>query len=109
MRNTLEIIIAVKECESVTEEELKLALVAMSSIEYFVENELTELVEAILADKPIKLKAQFAKGTLERMFFAKKKSPDEWLGPDNIPGTPEQKANLALGKKIFKNATGLDL
>lgn len=110
MRTTLEIIIAVKECQPVTEEEMKLALLAMSGIEHFIKKELMDLIQAIREDKPtVKMKAEFAWGTVERMWNAAKKPPDEWLGPDNIPGSPEFAARLKWGKALFKKATGVDL
>lgn len=112
MRTTNEIIIAVKDCEDVSEEELRLAIVAMSSIKYFVQSELQKLIDAIREKKPqamLEMKAEFAWGTIERMFSAMKKAPDEWLGPGDTPGTPENKARMELGRKIFKKATGIDL
>lgn len=112
MRTTNEIIVAVKECQPVTEQELKYALISMSSIDYFHKKDLMDLIQAIREEKPIpflKMKAEFAWGTVERMFSGIKKPVDEWLGPGNIPGSPEQQARLAMGKKIFKKATGIDL
>jgi hypothetical protein len=107
MRSTLEIIIAVKECQPTTEEELRLALMAMSSIEHFIKEDLKSLVEAVeKGGASAKLRAQFARGTLERMFYARKKPPNEWLGKENVPGTPEQKERLATAKAIYKAATG---
>jgi hypothetical protein len=110
MRSTLEIIIAVKECQPVTEEELKLALMVMSSIDHFLESELRDLAEAVESGgASAKLRAGFAKGTLERMFAARKKAPDEWLGPGNIPGNPEHDRRLVTAKKLYEKATGQKL
>lgn len=110
MRTTVEIIIAVKECQPVTEDELKLALLAQSGIEHFTREALLDLIEAIRTDKPtVKMKAEFAWGTADRMWNAGKKPPDEWLGPANIPGSPEYAERLAFGKALFKKATGIDL
>ena len=110
MRSTLEIIIAVKESQPVTEDELKLALLVMSSVDYFLTNDLRQLADAVKADKPsAKMRAGFADGTLERMLAGKKKSPDEWLGPTNTPGNPEYERRLKAGKALFKAATGQDL
>jgi hypothetical protein len=110
MRTTLEIIIAVTECQPVTEDELKLALMAMSSIEHFLKQELLGLIEAIREGKPtVKMRAEAAWGTVERMWNAAKKPPDEWLGPTNIPGNAEHSARLKRGKALFKKATGIDL
>ena len=112
MRTTLEIIIAVKESQPSTEEELRLALLAMNSIEHFLNNDLQKLIECIRQYRPmgsLKMQAEFAWGTIERMFNAEKMPPDEWLGPGNIPGTPQYERRLELGKAIFKQATGIDL
>ena len=112
MRSTNEIIIAVKECQPVTEDELKLALCAMSGIHYHLKRSLEKTISDIEDGKPeamLKYRAGFEKGTLEVMFNAIKMPPDEFLGPDNTPGTPEFKKRLDLGKAIFKKATGLDL
>lgn len=110
MRTTVEIIIAVKECQPVTEDELKLALLAQSGIEHFIRTALLDLIEAIREDKPtVKMKAEFAWGTVDRTWNAGKKPPDEWLGPDNIPGSAEYAARLKFNKALFKKATGIDL
>lgn len=105
MRSTLEIIIAVKECQPVTMEELRLALLAVCSMEHFIREDLKSLIDAVNEGKPsAKMRAAFSKDTLERMFHARKKSPDEWLEPSNIPGNPEHdqryKAGLALLDKV---------
>ena len=113
MRTTLEIAIAVKEAEDdITDEELRLCIAAMSGIEHFYRSALVDLVELIREGVPeakLKMKAEFAWGTVERMFEAQKKPPAEWLGNANIPGTPEQRERLALGKRIFEKSTGRKL
>ena len=112
MRSTLQIIIAVKESQPVTEEELRLALLALSGINHFVQHDLDGLIEAIEEGKPapfLKMKAEFMKGTRERLFQGIKKDPREWLGPGNIPGNPEYDQRLKMAKNIFKQATGIDI
>jgi hypothetical protein len=112
MRTTLQIILAVKECEPVTEEELKLALCAMSGIEHFLNQSLKKLIQSIREGKPearLKMQAEFEWRTIERMFKAIKTPPDEWLGPGNTPGTEENRERMAWAKKVFKKATGEDL
>lgn len=106
MRSTLDIIIAVQECQPVEPEELRLALMALSGIDQFLKNELDALIEAV-EEKPIgaaKLRASFARDTRERMFQAMKKPPDEWLGPRFTPGTPEHTEGLRMSKAIAKAA-----
>lgn len=112
MRTTNQIICAVKDCEPVTEEELRLALVAMSSIEHFLRTDLQRLIEAIVGDRSrmlLQSKANFAAGTIEVTRGAIKMPPDQWLSPDDIPGTPENKARMKRCRKIYRAATGEDL
>lgn len=112
MRSTLQIIIAVKESQPVTEEELRLALLALSSINHFVQHDLDALIEAIEEGRAapfLKMKAEFSKGNRERLFQGIKKDPQEWLGPGNIPGNPEYEARMKTAKNIFKRATGIEL
>lgn len=110
MRSTLEIIIAVKDCQPITEQELKIAIMVMSSINHFLEDELRELAKAVEGGKSsAKLRAGFANGTVERMLTARKKAPDEWLGMGNIPGTPEYAERLAGAKRLLEKATGQKL
>lgn len=113
MRSTLEILIAVDECQEVTLEETKMALAALDSICYFTKKNLDDLIEAIEKEKNasllLKMKLKFAKDTQESMFQARKKDPMEWLGPNNIPGSPEKQRFHEIAKKVFKKATGEDL
>ena len=110
MRTILQIQIAVKEAEpEITDEELRLCIESMNGIEHFYRSALIDLIELIREGKPealLKMKAEFAWGTVERMFAAQKKTPQEWLGPGNIPGSPEQRRWLALAKRIYEKATG---
>ena len=110
MRTTLQICIAVKEAATdITDEELRLCIAAMSGIEHFYSQALVDLIEAIREGKPaglLKMKAEFAWGTHERMFIAAKKHPAEGLGPGNIPGSPEQRERLAWAKRVYEKATG---
>lgn len=111
MRSTLEIIIAAKESSPVTEEELKMALLAESGFLYFTEKRLSQFVEAIESGKKmlIDFAMSEAKHWEQTKFDAQKKDPTEWLGPTNIPGNPEYEARYAMGKRIIKAATGLDV
>ena len=113
MRTTNQIQIAVQEAEAnITDEELRLCIEAQRNIEHFYKAELLKLIDAIREEKPIallKMKAEFAWGTHERMFEAAKKPPAEWLGPDNIPGSPEQRKRLAWAKSVYEKATGQKL
>jgi hypothetical protein len=109
-RSIFEIQIAVQEAnEDISNEELRLCIEAQRNIEHFYKKELLGLIDAIKADKPVlflRIKAKLAEDFCKRMFDAGKKPPDEWLGPDNIPGTPAQQERLAWAKRVFKKATG---
>lgn len=113
MRTTNEIITAVKEGEPVTERELKLALVALSSIDTFRSRTLNDLIDAIeKGSKPIlDLKVAHAKDQRERLFTAAKTDPEVWLGPCGTPGTPEHTKSYNASKRImraFLKYQGLD-
>ena len=112
MRSTLEIIIAVKENEACTNEELRLALLAEASFLYFTESNLQDLLEALDKRRDgivTDLRISEAKRWIEDKFKAQKKDPSEWLGPANIPGNPEYEARYKMMKGIYKAATGEDL
>lgn len=110
MRTVCQIQIAVQEADpNITDEEMRLCIESQRNIEHFYRQELLGLIEAIRQGKPegiLKMKAEFAWGTHERMFNAAKKPPAEWLGPDNIPGSAEQRKRLSWAKKVFEKATG---
>ena len=110
MRTICQIQIAVQEAEpNISDDELRLCIEAQRNIEQFYRSELLGLIEAIRQGKPghfLKMKAEFAWGTHERMFNAAKKPPEEWLGPDNIPGSAGQRKRLSWAKKVFEKATG---
>lgn len=111
MRTINEIIIAVKDCEPATDEELRMCIAALSGIEYFSNKNLEDLTVAITESKSllIDLRVRESKHWLETRFAVFKKDPVKWLGPGNTPGHPEQVARMAMSKKIFKAATGEDL
>lgn len=102
MRSTNEIIIAVKENQPVTKEELRLALLVTVSNEHFLQNDLHKLIEAVMEDKAsAKLQAKFAEGTLKTLFQAVKKDPALYLESHNIPGNPEHDKRYRTGLKIL--------
>ena len=112
MRSSNEIIIAAKEQQPVTEEELRMALLVEVNCEYFLKKAILDWLEAV--DKPttpliIRMRQNRAREILESVFKMHKGDPLVVLGTRNIPGTPENTAGIALSKKIFKAATGVDL
>ena len=114
MRSTNQIIIAVQECEPCTEGELRLCIMSLKARLYFAEKAADDMAEAIEtgADGKIavaKLRAGFWRNEAESQFRAMKMPVDEYLGPGNTPGTPEQVERLRVSKAIFEKATGLKL
>lgn len=109
MRSMLEVICAVKDCEPVTEEELKLCVCCLAAKLHFAEHERDKLVELIEENKPKHL-LDFRVGCIKRekeIAFKSSKMPmDEYLGPRNTPGTPEQKVEMKWAKDLFEKATG---
>ena len=45
----------------------------------------------------------------ESRFKSIKMPVDKYLGPGNIPGSPEQVERLRMGKAIVKKVTGMEL
>lgn len=110
MRSTLEIILAVKGQQPATDEELRLAVVALSAMETMDQMSMRKLAEAVQDGKPTaKFLAGCALREAEIRFKSMKMPVDQYLGPSNIPGTPENTANVKMAKAIFKKATGQDL
>ena len=110
MRSTNEITIAVTECEPCTEQELRLCVAALKARVYFAEKSAGDMAEAIGKGMgPAKLLAGFWNNESETRFRGMKMPVDEYLGPNNTPGTPEHAKRNELHKAIFKKATGLEL
>lgn len=110
MRSTIEIIVAVQNSQPVTDDELRLALLALSGIDHFIRRALDDIIEA--ADerpRTLGLRIAYAKGTRERMFKALKIDPSAWLGPGFTPGTPEYAERQRVARNIYKQATGEEL
>lgn len=103
MKSINQIQIAVQEGKPLTEEEMRFCIESQRIIIHYYEKALDNLVKAIREAKPtalIKLRADFAYDTSSRMFEARKMLPQDWLGPDNIPGTPEYKNKKATGETL---------
>lgn len=111
MRTTNEIVIAVKECQPVSEEELRLAVASLSSINAFHSMQINKLIEAFGSGSELKLKLRLSAlpGHRESMFQGAKAPMDKWLGAENTPGTPENKARLDWAKSVYKKATGEEI
>lgn len=111
MRSTNEIRIAVSECEPCTDTELRLCIAAMGGQLHFAINASDRMSEAIESDNKVQrlCRAGFWRDGAERRFQSNKMPVDKYLGPGNIPGSPEQVERLKVGKAIVKKATGMEL
>lgn len=107
-RSTNEIIIAIKDNEPVTLEELRLACLVLDAQLFFAHNNIKRLIAGgTAAEVTKKLEFPGAYGQLgisESEFKAMKMDPAECLGPSHIPGTPEYEAHYSISKKIFEKA-----
>lgn len=107
MPSILEVIIACKEQGPATEEDLRLTVVALSTMLHLVEDEERQLVEAVLADKSVaKIRARFAQQASERRFKSRKMTPREYLGENYTPGTEANRRLREQSTRIFEAATG---
>jgi hypothetical protein len=103
MRSTKDIITAVKESQPVTQDDLRMALLVMSTVDGFTWRELYDLIEAVQSDpEQARMKAAFAKGILERMYRAKKEDPETWLGPEQTPGAAAHDRWQQIGRRLLE-------
>ena len=109
MRSTLKIIVAVKDQEPVTEEELKMALLVMSAVNYFANNKIEALVRSIERNKMREYAVAEAKKWRESEFEMLKNDPLICLGRSGIPGTPENNEQMRMSRQIYKAVTGEEL
>jgi hypothetical protein len=109
-RSTLDIILAVKDCTPATEEELRLALMALSHMLQITERTLHDLAEAVREGKPsAKMRAANELREYELRVKGRKMPPKEYLGPTYTPGTPENAAAMKWANGVYKAATGQDI
>lgn len=106
MRSMNQIIIAVKECEPCSDEELRCCIAALETRQCFAEQAADEMADALNGGNELRgtVAASLWKRNAENRFTVMKKPVDEYLGPNHIPGTDEQRENLRLGKAIFNGA-----
>lgn len=110
MRSMNEIVIAVKEQQPVTDEELRLTVVGLAAIQTFLTGNIRDLAKSVLDGKPsARLRASSALAEDEIRFKSMKMPVNDFLGEENTPGTEANKKLVAMCKNIFKKATGQDL
>lgn len=113
MRSTNEIIIALKECEPVEYDELRMACLVLNSLLFFSHNNIKRLLKGGTGAEITKNMefphAHADLGISKTEYEAMKKDPVEWLGADNIPGTPEYMERYKISKAIFNKVMNGDV
>lgn len=102
MRPLLDIIEAVKSDEGATEREMRLAICALDALLHFDFKALAQIYKNQKEGKKSVLlgSAVFQyEEAFKRHKAAMGKSPEEWLGPDNLPENPD---NQRFRKVAFK-------
>ena len=113
MRSTNEIIIALKECEHVEYEELRMACLVLNNLLFFSHNNTKRLLKGGTAAEITK-KMEFPDahadlGISKTEYEATRNDPVEWLGANNIPGTPEYMERYKISKAIFNKVMNGDV
>lgn len=96
MRSYLDIIIDLKEGKKPDYEEVRLAFLMANNLLFFAEQDLKQALEPGIPDIVKKLTQK----SIEHRFYAKKKSPEEYLG-NHHPDNPAQKKFIELGNNIL--------
>ena len=105
MRNTAEIIAAIKDSAPVDPEELRMACLVLDSLLFFAHGNLKRLLTGGIAAEMTKREfpdAHADLGISKSEWEAWRKDPVEWLGAAHIPGTPEYESRYRVSKKIFE-------
>ena len=105
MRNTAEIIAAIKDSAPVDPEELRMACLVLDSLLFFAHGNLKRLLTGGIAAEMTKREfpdVHADLGISKSEWEAWRKDPVEWLGAAHIPGTPEYESRYRVSKKIFE-------
>ena len=108
MRSTANIIGAIKDCEPVEYEELRLAVLVLDSLLTFKQKHLIRLLKggygAELTEKMEYPDAHKDLGISKTEWNALRMDPEKYLGKSHIPGTPEFESHYKISKKILEKA-----
>ena len=96
MRSYLDIIIDLKDGKKPDYEEVRLACLMANDLLFFAESDIKKLKD----DKTNQFIKELVIKNYESRFYAKKKSPEEWLG-NHHPDNPEQKKFMEMGNKFL--------
>lgn len=111
-KSTLDVIIAVKESQPLSESELRLCVLSLSSLLHFTEEYLSDLAKhEPPAGSSFSHKIAFTEANrwIVQKFKVQKGPMMTWLGANNIPGNPEYEQSYQMFKNIYKDATGDEL
>lgn len=113
MRTTVEIVADAKDGEVPSHEECFWAMLALSGKLHFANRDLERVIENKEEPKKLKFMMDIMYKDVESLridhYNFLKKSPIEWLGDSGNPFSESTKKFREMGKKIIKNATGMDL
>ena len=101
MRTLYEIIEAAKDGDKPTHDECYFAMLALDSLSTFTTRELRDAAFNERRGLPLKFRAE---EDFKRWKRALNTSPDEWLGPQNHPGHPNQVEMRRMAKKVMREA-----
>jgi|SRR5665647_1973921 len=102
MRSYLEIIIDLKDGLKPDYEEVRLACLMADDLLFFSERSVERLTGYCTDKEKIDLQSKLAIKCYEDRFYARKKSPEEWLG-NHHPDHPDQKASMEMSNKIYES------
>jgi hypothetical protein len=109
MKSILEIKLQVKENDpDITDEELRLCVESLDNIAHFYRRELIALITAIRqkeTEHRLTFKAEMAWKIVKHMSEVLTKTPQEWLGPNNTPGTTKLQQRLESANAIYRKVS----
>ncbi len=109
MRTICEIIADLKDGKDVPHEELRMACLVLDAVVFFYKKDVAALLKGgVSADLKIQMEYSDLKTSSKELgipsWYVKaiKKDPVEWLGVQNIPGTPEYEQHYKISKAIYE-------
>lgn len=105
MRTLAEIIDGAKDGNKPTHDECYFAMLALDALSDFTTRDLRNVGFHTRSAKLIGFR-RLADEDHRRWHRALNTPPDKYLGPNNTPGTPEQKAGRRMAKKVMKRVLG---
>lgn len=107
MRETVEILAEIEENGRPEYEELRMACLVQKSLLYFIHQDIKRLLQGGIAAELTRQEypEEHAElGISKREWKALHMDPEKYLGPQNIPGTPEWADFHRIAKKVLERA-----